>query len=84
MAPNDEKPDPVAKKKQTKSPRKTAESADDTLRSLPSTLHLLTAKDAGWRSPTLFVLPMTLEPIDPPEPSNRKGRRRGQPGVKSG
>jgi hypothetical protein len=33
---------------------------------------LITAKDAGWISPTAFVAPITLVPIDPPRPLNRR------------
>ena len=29
---------------------------------------VITAKDAGWISPTAFVAPLTLIPIDPPRP----------------
>ncbi|HEX7379105.1 MAG TPA: hypothetical protein VF278_18425 [Pirellulales bacterium] len=29
---------------------------------------VITAKDAGWISPTAFVAPITLVPIDPPRP----------------
>lgn len=36
---------------------------------------IITAKDAGWITPTLFVAPVTLVPIDPPRPL--KKRRRG-------
>ena len=32
----------------------------------------ITAKDAGWISPTAFVAPITLVPIDPPRPLNRR------------
>lgn len=32
---------------------------------------IITAKDAGWISPTAFVAPITLVPIDPPTPIKR-------------
>jgi hypothetical protein len=38
--------------------------------------HRITAKDAGWRSPTLFVAPLKFIPIDPPEPLPKRRRRR--------
>lgn len=30
--------------------------------------HIITAKDAGWITPTAFVLPLTFVPVDPPRP----------------
>lgn len=36
------------------------------------TVRMITAKDAGWISPTAFVAPITLVPIDPPRPLNRR------------
>jgi hypothetical protein len=36
---------------------------------------VLTAKDAGWVSPTTFVLPLTFVPIDPPRPLPKRRRR---------
>ena len=33
---------------------------------------VITAKDAGWISPTAFVAPITMVPIDPPRPLNRR------------
>lgn len=32
---------------------------------------VITAKDAGWISPTAFVAPITMVPIDPPRPFHR-------------
>lgn len=29
---------------------------------------VITAKDAGWITPTCFVLPLKLIPVDPPRP----------------
>jgi hypothetical protein len=29
---------------------------------------IITAKDAGWITPTAFVLPLKLLPVDPPRP----------------
>lgn len=29
---------------------------------------VITAKDAGWISPTAFVAPLTFVPVDPPRP----------------
>jgi hypothetical protein len=34
--------------------------------------HIITAKDAGWRSPGFFVAPATFVTIDPPEPKKRQ------------
>lgn len=34
--------------------------------------YVLTAKDAGWRSPGVFVMPVTFVPIDPPEPRRKR------------
>lgn len=36
-------------------------------------VRMITSKDAGWISPTAFVAPITLVPIDPPRPLNRRG-----------
>lgn len=33
---------------------------------------LITAKDAGWITPTAFVAPITFVPIDPPRPIKRR------------
>jgi len=32
------------------------------------TVRMITAKDAGWITPTCFVLPLKLIPVDPPRP----------------
>lgn len=32
----------------------------------------ITAKDVGWITPTAFVAPITMVPIDPPRPLNRR------------
>ncbi len=40
------------------------------------TERVITAKDAGWLSPSVFVLPMELEVVDPPEPIKLKKKRR--------
>lgn len=34
--------------------------------------HVLTAKDAGWRSPSLFVSPASFVTLNPPEPKKRR------------
>jgi hypothetical protein len=34
--------------------------------------YILTAKDAGWRSPGFFISPATFVTIDPPEPKKRR------------
>lgn len=34
--------------------------------------YIITAKDAGWRRPGLFVAPATFVTIDPPEPKKRR------------
>lgn len=36
--------------------------------------HIITAKDAGWITPTAFVLPVKLVPIDPPRPLKKRRR----------
>ena len=36
---------------------------------------ILTAKDAGWLSPTRVVIPLTFVPIDPPRPLPKRRRR---------
>lgn len=38
----------------------------------PRKVRMITAKDAGWITPTAFVAPITLVPIDPPRPLNRR------------
>lgn len=43
------------------------------------TEYVITAKDAGWRSESLFVLPMTLVPVDPPEPVPKDRPRKELP-----
>lgn len=35
-------------------------------------LHVITAKDAGWLTPTVFVAPATFVAIDPSESRKRK------------
>lgn len=35
-------------------------------REAKSTVRMITAKDAGWITPTAFVLPIKLVPVDPP------------------
>lgn len=34
--------------------------------------HVLTAKDAGWLSPGIFVAPARFVTLDPPVPKNRR------------
>lgn len=34
-------------------------------------VRMITAKDAGWITPTAFVLPLKLVPVDPPRPIKR-------------
>lgn len=41
--------------------------------------HVITAKDAGWRSKSLYVLPMTFVPVDPPEPVPKDRPRKELP-----
>lgn len=31
-------------------------------------IRMITAKDAGWITPTAFVLPLSFVPVDPPRP----------------
>lgn len=33
---------------------------------------IITAKDAGWITPTAFVLPLKLVPVDPPRPIKKR------------
>lgn len=35
-------------------------------------VRMITAKDAGWITPTAFVLPLKLLPVDPPRPIKRR------------
>lgn len=35
-------------------------------------VRMITAKDAGWITPTAFVAPVTLVPIDPPRPIKKR------------
>lgn len=68
----------MAKKKKDRpaaDPHKPSNATNSKSRVSKGVARPLTAEDAGWRSPTLFVLPMTLVPIDPPEPSERKKRK---------
>lgn len=37
-------------------------------------VRMITAKDAGWITPTAFVLPLKLVPVDPPRPIKRRRR----------
>lgn len=45
---------------------------DETRREAKSTVRMITAKDAGWITPTAFVLPIKLVPVDPPRPIKKK------------
>jgi hypothetical protein len=36
----------------------------------------ITAKDAGWITPTAFVAPLTFVPVDPPRPIKKRRHRR--------
>lgn len=36
-------------------------------------VRMITSNDVGWIGPTAFVAPITLVPIDPPRPLNRRG-----------
>ena len=54
----------------------TSDKHGDTAGDHPILGHRLTARDAGWRSPTTFVAPLTFTPIDPPEPLPKRRRRR--------
>lgn len=39
----------------------------------PTTIgRVITVKDAGWVTPSMFVAPLTFVPIDPPRPLNRR------------
>lgn len=38
-------------------------------------VRIITAKDVGWVTPTGFVAPVTLVPIDPPRPIKKRPRR---------
>ncbi|HVA50527.1 MAG TPA: hypothetical protein VNH11_29550 [Pirellulales bacterium] len=40
--------------------------------------HVITAKDAGWRSPGFFVAPAKFVTLDPPEPKNRRKSSDGE------
>lgn len=42
------------------------------------TQHVITAKDAGWLTPTLFVAPASFIALDPPERRKRNCRRPGE------
>jgi len=55
-----EKPDP-----QAPADRQNSESS-------AKSKHLLTAKDAGWRRPNLFVSPARFVTLDPPVPKKRR------------
>lgn len=50
---------------------------DSELRNDPSYKreYIITAKDAGWLRPGLFVAPATFVTIDPPEPRNRRPKQ---------
>jgi hypothetical protein len=64
MAPNDEKPDGVGDKREHSSPSRDHDS--------PNTAdYELTAKDAGWRTPTFLISPARLVVFDPPRPKRR-------------
>lgn len=39
------------------------------------TVRMITAKDAGWITPTAFVLPLKLMPVDPPRPIKKRPRQ---------
>jgi hypothetical protein len=39
---------------------------DEPQREAESTVRMITAEDAGWITPTAFVLPIKLVPVDPP------------------
>ncbi len=41
-------------------------------RELRHGVRMITAKDAGWITPTAFVAPITMVPIDPPRPLKKK------------
>ena len=41
-------------------------------REIAHTVRMISAKDAGWITPTAFVAPITMVPIDPPRPLKKK------------
>lgn len=59
---NDKPSDPLKEQSDENQPR------SDTKRKT----RRITAKDAGWITPTAFVAPITMVPIDPPRPLNRR------------
>ena len=63
MAENDEKSDRVNGERKRLEPGRAAGSDD----------YELTAKDAGWRTPTFLISPAKLVYFDPPRPMKHRG-----------
>ena len=53
-------------------PPKSSEEEQHPQHEVRHTVRMITAKDAGWITPTAFVAPVTMVPIDPPRPLKKK------------
>lgn len=63
MTPNNDQP---------REPNDAANQAAKNLKPSPEGEYLLSAKDAGWRRPGLFIAPAKFITLDPPVPKKRR------------
>lgn len=63
MAQDKDKPDPVSDEPDHREMARDVQNADD---------YELTAKDAGWRTPTFLISPARLVVFDPPRPKRHR------------